>query len=554
MTTVEHHPGGKLRILRSQANIQVVAPHDGPDSWPYRTFKSSPWTPVNLTVTTDHGGLADGYLFFTPKSRNSTAIHQQLGLIMSSDNEIVYALNESLGLNDLRVQQVHGEPHLTFWRGRSVKGYGYGEFVALNQHYEEKVLLSPTLDVHSVLPKTVQAPAMLDFHEHKVTPWNTVLVSAYNNTPANLSEYGGPERGWIVDSLIFELDLTTQEVLSTWSALQHLKVEDSRLPLPSHLSDGSFKHPYDFFHINSVDTIDENTLLVNSRHMWAFYLISRHTGDVLWELNGGGETRGNFGILSENDQFRWQHDARAYNVTKSGMTISIFDNHNTEDDTDKVESRGLMVAIELPPQKSVKPKIVRHVLHSDGDKIFAQGQGCYDPCLENGNQLIGHGPIPVVQEFSRDGKLLWEGRFGGNNKAQSYRTFKQKWHAVPHGWGPSLALEQAGQLQVAGGEADPNEAQIVGYVSWNGATDIEAWNVYQTRDNVTETIIGAAPKVGFETVFHLPLSFFDLDAEAKKAIPELGVNGSICIFVSAVQGSQEIRRSNTACISMDFST
>ena len=37
-----------------------------------------------------------------------------------------------------------------------------------------------------------------DIHEHQMTPRNTLVISAYNNTPCDLSSVGGPADGWIV--------------------------------------------------------------------------------------------------------------------------------------------------------------------------------------------------------------------------------------------------------------------------------------------------------------------------------------------------------------------
>lgn len=509
----------RVPVFKSSRSESVVMPHHK-SLWPWRTYKSSPWTPVYLNVTKDKGSLAEGYLFLTAKSRDSShEIRQKLGLVMRSDGDLVYAFNESFGMNDMRPQMINGTSHLTFWEGLSKKGHGFGNWNMMDSGYRRtSINLKAAID--PMVSKDMHLPGVLDFHEHETTPWGTVLVTAYNNTQADLTSVGGSKHGWVLNSWLYEIDIKTQQVIFSWSAMDHIPLKASKLPLKSYMGNGSKVQPFDFFHLNSIQAVDKDTLLINSRHTWACYLISRRTGKVLWGLDGSGEG-GDFGPLPKKGIFKWQHHARAHNVTKDSMAISIFDNHNTEQDNGTVSTRGLVLGIQLPPNKEQVPVILRD-LQTPQD-TYADSQGSYQADLSNSNQLMGYGPIPVVREFGpgNDGKdLLWEGRFGHNDKAQSYRVFKHEWHATPMLWDPSLVIEKGWP-------------SVRGYVSWNGATEVESWNVYRIWENSKVELIGKTMNKGFETKFHIT------------GVPG---NSSTCIMVGAVQGQEEVRQSNVACI------
>ncbi|EXJ71353.1 uncharacterized protein A1O5_05160 [Cladophialophora psammophila CBS 110553] len=45
---------------------------------------------------------------------------------------------------------------------------------------------------------------------------------------------------------------------------------------------------------------------------------------------------------------------------------------------------------------------------------------------------------------------------------------------------------------------------FMGYVGWNGATDVTAWMVYAGATNTSLKAVGRAMKFGFETEFAVP--------------------------------------------------
>lgn len=122
-------------------------------------------------------------------------------------------------------------------------------------------------------------------------------MTVYNITRADLTSVGGPQDGWVYDTLAIEVDIKTNKTLWTWSALDHVPVSASKLPLGS--SGTSSSSPYDFFHMNAIQPFNGN-VLINSRHTWTSYLVD-HSGKILWEINGA--TGGDFGPLSDEAKF-----------------------------------------------------------------------------------------------------------------------------------------------------------------------------------------------------------------------------------------------------------
>ncbi|KAI5461795.1 ASST-domain-containing protein [Mariannaea sp. PMI_226] len=511
-------PATTPTILPSRAYLEVVRP-EGPETWPYRVYKSAPFKPPYLQITGNGGDVADGYLFWAPKSRNKVWISEDHPIIMSQENDLVFSLEKApgrhaFGFNNFRPQIINGTPHLTIWQGSQPLGHGYGDFIIFDDEYMmSKVVLNA-----KITPNTPKVPlGNLDFHEQEITDRGTVLVTAYNNVPRDLSALGGRKDGWVLDSMFYEIDMETSEIIFSWSAIDHFDFTKSKLPLPCFMGDGSAEKGYDFFHINSIQIVGD-AYLVSSRHQWAFYLISQKTGEVLWELNGSG-VGGNFGGLAPQAQFRWQHDARAHNISSDGFVLSLFDNHNIPFDTNVTSSRALVLDVRLPPDPTVAPVLLRD-LEPQHD-LFSNCQGNFIADLSNGNQLVVYGQTPVFREYGPSGDSLdvrSEVRFGTDTGAQTYRAYKSEWKATPRAWAPSLVFE--------------NNSTMKGYVSWNGATEVEYWNVYTVSRGAVLESIGRATAHGFETVIDIPRQF----------------NETECLLVAAVQDGVEVRRSNTACL------
>lgn len=186
----------------------------------------------------------------------------------------------------------------------------------------------------------------------------------------------------------------------------------------------------------------------------------------------------------------WQHFARPHNITNDSMSISFFNNYNSGFGNDSHPSELLELKLSLPPSNSTPPAVLEHRSWAS-DPIYSVSQGSHT-FLPNGNAFGGYGQIPVMREFGPNdpsgGDLRWSARFGPDEIVQSYRAYKQEWHGYPTTI-PSLVAEFDGN------------GCGTGYVSWNGATDVSAWVVFEGRNEKHLQRTGRIQNKGFETKF-----------------------------------------------------
>ena len=289
---VSCHPGA------GKESHQVV--NGSGEIWPYQVFKSSPFNPPELEITTNGQPLAPGLLFITPSDGSAVeATKDTAPLIMTDTGQLVWN-GPMISANNFRVASYEGNSILTYWSGSSAPGanvgHGYGNVTFLDATYSEILNVCPRLGLST--PDNITYPCEADFHESFVTDRNTLLVTAYNVTETDLSSIGGPSKGWVFDCLFFELDPKSGDILFRWSALEHVPINQTKLNFAGR---GGFNQsiPFDWFHINSVVNIGDH-FLVNSRHLWATYLITAES-EIIWTLQG--DTGGNFGALPTNGHF-----------------------------------------------------------------------------------------------------------------------------------------------------------------------------------------------------------------------------------------------------------
>ena len=104
--------------------------------------------------------------------------------------------------------------------------------------------------------------------------------------------------------------------------------------------------------------------------------------------------------------------------------------------------------------------------------------------LPNANLLVGWGSAPYFSEYTHEGELLFDAQLLGDG--QSYRAIRFPWSGQPSD-NPAVAVEQG-----------PDD-KVTLYVSWNGATEVESWQVLAGSTPNQLKPVGAAPRHGFET-------------------------------------------------------
>lgn len=457
---------------------------NGTTYWPFYIFKSAPFNPPFWEINATGEPLAPGLIFTTPSDFSTAQIVKQPApQIFTSEGQLVWS-GPTVNSTNFKWQYFDGAPTITFWSGVSSAGgntgHGYGNVTFLDTSYDTQYVVCPDLDL--VVPGNVTETCQADIHESYVTDRNTLLVSAYNSTPADLTAVNGSADGHVFDCLFFEIDPKSGDILFRWSALDHVPVTESHEPLNG---TGNATRPFDYFHINSVVNIGEY-YLVNSRHTWTVYLLDRQ-GNIVWRF--AGDTGGDFGALPEGGTFRWQHHPRPHNVTDTSFDLSLFNNDNQALDNSSSHPTDVLVYhLPFQPNNATPPVLRRNLQNSP--PLFADSQGSYQADLANGNQFVNFGQLPLIKEYgpATDGSdVRWTGRAGPDNLVQLYRSFKKEWHATPSTL-PSLVVLNG-------------TSTTKGYVSWNGATDVTGWNVYEGASAQSLHNVGQVGFRGFETQF-----------------------------------------------------
>jgi hypothetical protein len=394
----------------------------------------------------------EGLIFIAPKDGESMTG----ALIVNSDGTPVW-IGPQDRLYDLRVQQYQGKPVITYWRGDTILPYyGSGEFVLLNQQYEEIA----TVTTHG-------PPAAADYHEMTLTDEGTALMIGHRLVRRDLSFKGGAHRGWVADGIVQEVDVATGKVLWRWSALDHIPINQSMTGLNRYGS-GIRSDPYDYAHLNSITEDGDGAFLISARNTSAVYRVDRATGNIDWTLGGKASDF----AMSPHARFYWQHDAQR----QSDGTITLFDNEGAPPKAKR--SRGLRLALDM---KTHTARVVTEYLPPDQNRLSGS-QGNVQ-VMPGGHVFVGWGSRHYFSEFTADGDLLLDGDFG---TGESYRSYRSPWVGKPS-YPPTLTVDDG-----------------TAYVSWNGATEVASWRFLAGDDPESVRDVGTVRREGFETSAEIP--------------------------------------------------
>lgn len=269
--------------------------------WPYQVYETSDANAPYMNITTTGEPLADGLIFFGQNARPGThTIKQQRPFIMTDTNDLVWSGPMETGVmtTDLKVATLNGSSVLVYWSSigeQPIEGIGYGQVNILDDTYQQIATICPQLNLTLTTGATSQCDA--DLHEHYLTPSNTMLVTAYNVTQADLTSLGGKSDDWVLDPLAVEIDIATGEALFVWSSLEHIPVNNTQSAYPAK---GTTRDtPFDLYHMNSIQSVGDN-YLINCRHTFSTYMVNKD-GDILWTIQG--HTGGDFGTLPEGGTY-----------------------------------------------------------------------------------------------------------------------------------------------------------------------------------------------------------------------------------------------------------
>ena len=109
--------------------------------------------------------------------------------------------------------------------------------------------------------------------------------------------------------------------------------------------------------------------------------------------------------------------------------------------------------------------------------------------LPNENVFVGWADDILISEHAPDGRLLMEAHILPH--LDSYRSYKFEWTGYPSE-PPNL---------YAAAFVSGNDTRTMAYVSWNGATEVKTWELYETDGEGRKgKKVDSVARKGFETV------------------------------------------------------
>jgi hypothetical protein len=197
--------------------------------------------------------------------------------------------------------------------------------------------------------------------------------------------------------------------------------------------------------------------------------VARPSGQIEWRLGG---KKSDF-TMGPGASFYWQHDARM----PAADLLTVFDDGSSP--PREKQSRALLLNLDTSAMRAT----LRHAYTQPG-RVLADNQGSTQ-LLPDGRVFVGWGAEPYFSEFASDGELLLSGEYPLGD--QSYRAYTFDWSGRPPGR-PAVAVRR-----------NPARGSAV-YVSWNGATDVRAWEVHAGPRSSALALAGSQGRDGFETM------------------------------------------------------
>ncbi|KAI8405369.1 hypothetical protein FOFC_14848 [Fusarium oxysporum] len=442
--------------------------------FPSQEFKSSDVVAPVFQISTFNPNLVDdsGFLFLTMEHGDKSGP----AIFSSKDLSLVYADISYAKTFDARAQVKSGGKYLTFIEG--------GRCHAFDANYQKKW----TVEIENL------GSTQGSIHEFEfTTQGGTALMTAVQDVRYNLTALGGEMDGWLSDSIFQEVELETNRVTNVWRSFTHVNLTDTMV---KYSPKKTFMHGdgFDWFHIDSVSKTSKGHYLVSSRSLSAIILLQADSLNPRWVLGG---KRNQFKDLSGGNatNFANQYDAKFVQGNES--QISFFDNQATTSGSCSGEncSRGVVVELDY---EEMTVRLLHEFYHP---QEISSGSGGSVQGLDNGNFLIGWGANPAITEHTSNGTVVMDIQRGviphetngdPDLDISVYRAWKMEWIGRPP-WGPSIASALPGN--------EATNATI--YVSWNGDTQVDQWEVYVGEDDKNATssprLLANSSRFGFET-------------------------------------------------------
>ena len=431
----------------------------------------------NLGVTTQ-GTQPGTYLFLTPNGG------QGAGAGIFQDNG---SLVWWLGMNgtrdhDMTVVQYQGQPYIALWTGKAPGGgsYGIGSVTLYDQHYHVAGQISIS---------NAYGADGIDLHEFQITPEGDALVGSYTPRWMFVQKRWEWVLGYLVEKLSLVKDskgIHTGQLLFAWSSFSDVPLSASHLPDPG-------RHQlWDYFHGNGITEAPDGDLLVSARNTWGIYEINDRRGTkgfdhVYWQVGAPHDN-----TLAQQP-WCYQHDI----VPLGHGVYSLYDDGGVgpgcQPGSTAHPARGVIISVDTS-KRPVRVTLLHSYAHTP--PIYTGFTGSFQ-ALSNGDALVDWGNVPEITEYNSSGKVNMDLTLSGF----SYRGFRLPWDGQPT-QPPSVAAKRSG-------------AGTTVWASWNGSTEVAAWQILGGPDASHLSPVGARfTKTGFETAMTLSGQYPTLAVQA----------------------------------------
>jgi len=477
-----------VTLLSTFIQTQIARSEDGVTSQTFepRTY----WTVPDdiplptVTIFDTETQLGEGYIFFSPYPRRRGSSHyKSYRMIVDNRGELIH-----------------------YDKNQAYPDVDYHDFKALPNGY-----LVYAQRFHRLLDSSYQPAGIVsygnrssDFHEIQLLPNGNYMFFIYHERAVDMSEIveGGDPDAVHIDCHLKEVQANGLLVFE-WHSNEHFAITDTYKSLLDSQIDG--------VHCNSVDLDHDGNLLISNRDLYEVTKIDRNTGDVIWRL-GGKNNQFEFinAIDAEDVIFEKQHDARRV----PNGNLMLFDNRLSE------YSRAIEYSLD---ETNMTATLVWEHRHTPD--IFSARLGNAQR-LSNGNTLVSWSYAETtLTEINREGATLLE--MALPKEMTTYRSYRLPWVGHPVTV-PDLVIIQ--EEEVSGeniGTDDPQIRALKLAYSWNGATEVTAYQVYGDSSEHPQNLLTTEPKNGFETitVFEHELLITALAENYNFRVVPLGQNG-----------------------------
>jgi|GEM_PF-3397327 len=150
-----------------------------------------------------------------------------------------------------------------------------------------------------------------DTHDWALFDNSNLLLIGFYYEDRDLTDLGGKQDARVKQYVLQEIDTTLNEVVNFWDTVDHFKVEES---LIVNLNANNI----DYVHINSIDIVKNQFVLISSKNLCEATLINWNNGEIIWRLGG------------LNNQFKFENDSILFSgqhhIQLNEDKLTVFDN------------------------------------------------------------------------------------------------------------------------------------------------------------------------------------------------------------------------------------